>query len=44
MTTRTERLADAKTMAETAMMGISTGTPYYTDEEIRETAGYDGSA
>ena len=42
--TRSERLADAKTMAETALMGISTGKPYYTDEEIRETAGYDGSA
>lgn len=39
-----ERLADAKLMAETAQIGMSTGAPYYTDEEIREVAGYDGSA
>lgn len=42
--TRTERLADAKIMAETVAIGISTGTRYYNDEEVREVGGYDGPA
>lgn len=42
--TLSERLADAKTMAETAQLGIMSGVPYYSDEEIREVAGYDGTA
>lgn len=40
----TERITDAKVMAETAQLGMATGAPYYSDEEIREVAGYDGSA
>lgn len=41
---RTERLTDAKTMAETNVLGVTTGQPYYSDEEIREVGGFDGNA
>ena len=41
---RSERLADAKTMAETNILGASTGAAYYSDQEIREAGGFDGDA
>src|SRR5690606_8085688 len=42
--TLSERLGGAEPMGEAAQMAVRSGVPYPSDEEIREVAGYDGTA